>query len=117
MRAGPEGAQAFLSDPASFALGAYAQDMPVGLAWGIQMRSPSGRLTSYLHELEVTESWRGRGIGRALVLRAMEIGDRRGSTKFWLSTDGQNRIAQSLYHSLGGHRKAKGNVNYWWDLP
>jgi len=41
--------EAFLRDPSSFAIGAYVDGAPVGLAWGLQMRSPSGRLTTYVH--------------------------------------------------------------------
>ena len=108
--------EAFLHDPRSFALGAYINDVPVGLAWGIQMRSPSGRLTTYLHELDVHERWRRRGIGSALVSEAMALARRRGSTRFWLSTGGHNETAQALYESLGGDRKPLGDVNYWWNL-
>jgi ribosomal protein S18 acetylase RimI-like enzyme len=108
--------EAFLRDPSSFVLGAYVDDAPVGLAWGVQMRSPSGRRTTYLHELDVHESWRRRGIGSALVIEAMALARRRGSTKFWLSTGGHNDGAQALYESLGGDRKPLGDVNYWWDL-
>jgi ribosomal protein S18 acetylase RimI-like enzyme len=116
-RADPgDGPDAFLRDPSSFVLGAYADDEPVGLAWGLQMRSPSGRLTTYVHELDVHERWRRRGIGSALVTEAMALAGRRGSTKFWLSTGGHNEIAQALYESLGGDRKPLGDVNYWWDL-
>jgi ribosomal protein S18 acetylase RimI-like enzyme len=112
-RAGPA---AFLEDPRSFVLGAYIDDVPVGLAWGLQMRSPSGRLTTYLHELDVHEGWRRRGVGAALVDEAMKLARRRGSTKFWLSTGRHNETAQALYESLGGDRKPLGDVNYWWDL-
>lgn len=108
--------EAFLNDPKSFALGAYIDDVSVGLAWGIQMRSPSGRLTTYLHELDVHEQWRRRGIGSALVSEAMALARRRGSTRFWLSTGGHNETAQALYESLGGARKPLGDVNYWWNL-
>ena len=108
--------EAFLREPNSFALGAYVDDVPVGLAWGIQMRSPSGRLTTYLHELDVHERWRRRGIGSALVSEAMALARRRGSTRFWLSTGGHNETAQALYESLGGDRKPLGDVNYWWNL-
>lgn len=108
--------EAFLRDPSSFVLGAYVDGSPVGLAWGVQMRSPSGRLTSYLHELDVREDWRRNGVGSALVNEAMNVASRRGSTKFWLSTGAHNESAQALYESLGGDRKPLGDVNYWWDL-
>lgn len=110
---GPEG---FLRDPSSFVLGAYVDGSPVGLAWGVQMRSPSGRLTSYLHELDVREDWRRNGVGSALVSEAISVAGRRGSTRLWLSTGAHNESAQALYESLGGDRKPLGDVNYWWDL-
>ena len=108
--------EAFLRDPASFVLGAYLGDTPAGLAWGLQMRAPSGRLTTYVHELDVHEQSRRRGIGSALIRAAMTVARHRGSTKFWLSTGGHNQAAQALYDSLGGDRKPLGDVNYWWDL-
>lgn len=108
--------ETFLREPSSFVLGAYVNDAPVGLAWGLQMRSPSGRLTTYLHELDVQENWRRQGIGSALVTEAMNLARGRRSTKFWLSTGGHNETAQALYESLGGDRKPLGDVNYWWDL-
>jgi ribosomal protein S18 acetylase RimI-like enzyme len=108
--------EAFLQDSHSFALGAYVDDAPVGLAWGMQMRSPSGRLTTYLHELDVHVNWRRQGVGSALVTEAMNLARVRGSTKFWLSTGGHNETAQALYESLHGDRKPLGDVNFWWDL-
>ncbi len=110
------GPQAFLEDPASFVLGAYAGGTPTGLAWGLQMRSPSGRLTTYVHELEVREAWRRQGIATALMTEAMALARRNGSTKFWLSTGAHNETAQALYETLGGDRKPFGDVNYWWTL-
>ena len=108
--------EAFLRDASTFALGAYIDGAPVGLAWGLQMRSPSGRLTTYVHELDVHYEWRRQGVGSALITEAMTFARSRGSTKFWLSTGGHNETAQALYESLGGDRKPLGDVNYWWDL-
>ncbi|MEO7571683.1 MAG: GNAT family N-acetyltransferase [Acidimicrobiales bacterium] len=80
--AGFDAPEAFLREPSTFVLGAYVDDAPVGLAWGVQMRAPSGRLTTYLHELDVHERWRRQGIGSALVTEAMALARRAGSTKF-----------------------------------
>ncbi|MEK7425843.1 MAG: GNAT family N-acetyltransferase [Actinomycetota bacterium] len=110
------GTKMFLREPTSFALGAYVDDAPAGLAWGLQMRSPSGRLTTYLHELNVCEQWRRQRVGTSLVIEAMSLARRDGSTRFWLSTGGHNQIAQAMYGSLGGDRKELGDVNYWWQL-
>jgi ribosomal protein S18 acetylase RimI-like enzyme len=108
--------EAFLADPATFVLGAYLDGTPVGVAWGLQIRSPSGRRTTYLHSLDVLERWRRRGIGTALVAAAMETARGQGSTHLWLSTGGHNEAAQALYQRLGGERKPLGDVNYWWQL-
>ena len=110
------GPSTFLADPASFGFGAYVDDVPAGLAWGVQMRYPNGRLVTYLHELDVREEFRRRRIATGLIESSMELARRRGSSRFWLSTGGHNHPAQSLYESLSGERKALGDVNYWWQL-
>jgi ribosomal protein S18 acetylase RimI-like enzyme len=110
------GPASFLADPMSFAFGAWVEAEPAGLAWGVQMRAPSGRPITYLHELDVREKFRRRGIGSRLVAESMALARERGSARFWLSTGGHNDVAQSLYESLGGERKPLGDVNYWWEL-
>ncbi|MFV0307349.1 MAG: GNAT family N-acetyltransferase [Desertimonas sp.] len=112
----PSGPEVFVAEPTSFALGAYVDDEPAGLAWGVHMRTPAGRLTTYLHQLDVVERFRRRGLATALVREAMAVGRRAGATKFWLSTGAHNETAQALYASLGGDHKPRGDVNYWWDL-
>ena len=110
------GPTTFLADPASFAFGAYVDEVPAGLAWGVQIRYPNGRLVTYLHELDVREEFRRRRIASGLIKSSMELARRRGSSRFWLSTGGHNHPAQALYESLNGERKPLGDVNYWWHL-
>ena len=112
----PEGSVAFLNDPSSFVLRAYVDHLPVGFAWGLQMRHPTGRLTTYLHQMEVHADWRRQGIATSLVTKATELAKRKGSTRFWLSTGAHNEGAQAVYDQLGGDRKPLGDVNYWWQL-
>ena len=106
----------FLSDPRSFVFGAYIGGVPAGLAYGLQMRYPNGRLVTYLHELDVREEFRRRHIATSPIEASMTLARQRGSTRFWSSTGGHNEVAQSVYNSLGGVRKPLGDVNYWWDL-
>src|SRR3954469_67897 len=77
-----QGPAVFLLDSHSFALGAYVDGTPAGLAWGSQMRSPNGGLTTYIHELDVREQWRRQGLATALMTAAFDLARRRGSTRF-----------------------------------
>lgn len=106
----------FLNDPRSFVFGAYVGGAPAGLAWGMQMRYPNGRLVTYLHELDVCEELRRRHIATSFIEASMTLARQRGSTRFWLSTGGHNEVAQSVYDSIAGVRKPLGDVNYWWDI-
>lgn len=106
----------FLGDDRVFMLAAYEGDDAVGLAWGAHVTQPTGRQMTYLHELDVVTTHRRRGIATALVGESMVLARRVGSQRFWLSTGGHNETAQALYERLGGERKPRGDVNYWWSL-
>jgi GNAT superfamily N-acetyltransferase len=116
MSPGASGPMAFLADSDTFVVGAYDSDEPVGWAWGVRIRYPNGRAVAYLHQLDVVESHRRRGIATLLVEASIAIARRTGCTRFWLSTGGHNEVAQALYDRLGGVRKPQGEVNYWWEL-
>lgn len=112
---GASGPLAFLADGDSTVVAAY-DDEPVGWAWSVRIRYPNGRLVTYVHELDVVESHRRRGIATMLMEASMTIARQRGCSRFWLSTGGHNEGAQALYDTLGGERKPLGDVNYWWEL-
>ena len=110
------GPLAFLADDDTSVFGAYADGAPVGWAWGGRIRYPNGRRVTYLHELDVVESHRRQGIATMLIEASMEHARRAGCSRFWLSTGGHDEVAQALYEHLGGDRKPKGDVTYWWEL-
>jgi ribosomal protein S18 acetylase RimI-like enzyme len=56
---------------------------------------------SYLQELYVVPSLRGRGIGRALLEQTIEVARERGSDGIDLNTGETDTAARALYESLG----------------
>ncbi len=54
-----------------------------------------------IHEIVVAPDFRGRGIGRALMERALELGRRRGRREAALWVGEGNRTARDWYRKLG----------------
>lgn len=66
------------------------------LAWYV---IPSKGLIAWIEEVVVDERARGRGVGRALTERLLEIAKERGCRQVKLTAS--NFVAQKLYESLG----------------
>jgi ribosomal protein S18 acetylase RimI-like enzyme len=79
-----------------------AGEGPVGLAL-LRFRPGlwSTGLEAYLQELYVVPSLRGRGIGRALLTRAIELSRERGADGIDLNTGETDTAARGLYESMG----------------
>ncbi len=95
-------------------------DPPVGLAM-LRFRAAwwSDGLECYLAELYVASEHRGQGLGRALMVRAIDVARERGATYMDLNTGETDRAARSLYESLGFNRtggKSDGPVNFYYEL-
>lgn len=96
-----------------------AGDGPAGLAL-LRFRPSiwTEGLECYLAELYVVPASRGRGIGRALMLGAIEHARQRGADYMDLNTAETDTAARSLYESLGfssSEGKADGPVNYYYE--
>ena len=63
--------------------------------------SPGQNAHSYLEELYVVPSLRGRGIGRGLLDAAMDAARAEGATHMELGTSENDEAARSLYESSG----------------
>jgi ribosomal protein S18 acetylase RimI-like enzyme len=71
----------------------------------------------YLHELDVVESFRRRGVGRELVRSFMDAGRSLGASRMFLTTGATNEPARALYEQLGAGLAEQGpTVNYWFQL-
>jgi ribosomal protein S18 acetylase RimI-like enzyme len=96
-----------LDDDDRVTLVAEAEDELVGFV-DIEILRPSAgatdfvpRVHGYVPELAVAESWRGRGVGEALMTAADEWAQERGAEYMWLDVDAANEAAQRLYAKRG----------------
>ena len=64
----------------------------------------------WLEDLFVAEEARGTGLGRALVLAAIDRAAARGCRRIELDVDDGNESARALYESLGFTEKSGGNA-------
>ncbi|NED94170.1 GNAT family N-acetyltransferase [Phytoactinopolyspora alkaliphila] len=88
-----------------------------GWAWGYHLVRPDDSSMLYLHQIEVDESHRRKGIGRELLRAFMATGAAAGATKMFLTTGADNFAARSLYEAMGGGLASQGpTVNYWFRL-
>ncbi|MFI5691782.1 GNAT family N-acetyltransferase [Kribbella sp. NPDC051586] len=107
----------YLATPGTMVFVATEADEITGWCWGNQLARPAGPPMLYLHQLEVLEPYRGRGIGRALVSTFMTTGRTAGATKMFLTTGAHNTPARTLYESLGAGPATQGpTINYWFLL-
>jgi len=83
-------------------LRAVADDgRPVGRAW-VALDHPRGAPdTAFLYDIEVDESARGQGFGRALLAAVEEAVRATGAVALELNVFGRNEVAFGLYESAG----------------
>ena len=79
---------------------AEADGERVGALW-LATRSRDSAAAAWIFEIEVEESQRGKGFGRAIMLLAEQECTRRGIDEIRLNVFGSNTTARTLYESLG----------------
>ena len=75
-------------------------------------------LECYLAELYVAPDWRGQGLGRALMMAAIELARTEGAKYMDLGTSEADVAARALYESLGfTNREGRpdGPVNFFYE--
>jgi GNAT superfamily N-acetyltransferase len=97
-------AQMQSGDPPFECLLAEYETNPVGFALFFRNYSTwTGRCGLYLEDLFVSEEYRGRGIGGALMRRLREVADERGWARVDWAVLNWNTHAQSFYREQGGY--------------
>jgi len=78
-----------------------AGEEPVGWLWLAAPYSPGAPLMGWVMNVEIDERSRGKGYGRQAMLLAEKAAREHGMTSLGLNVHGSNRVAVSLYDSLG----------------
>ena len=77
-------------------------DLIVAMASAVHYVHPDKPPQLWINEVGVAPSHQGRGIGRRLLDRLVQLAGDLGCTEAWVLTDRANIIAQRLYESAGG---------------
>ena len=109
--------RAFLDDDRHHLLIAFEGEAPAGFVSGVELLHPDKPGPEmFLYELGVDAGYRGRGIGRALVVALTDLAWERGCHAVWVLTDEANAAAMATYRAAGGRREPD-SVMFVWDRP
>lgn len=97
----PQWTEDFLARSGHHLCLAYVDGAPAGFVTGIEILHPDKGMEMLLYELGVDERFRGRGIGRALVMALDQRARDLGCSGMWVLTDEDNEAAQRTYQSAG----------------
>src|SRR3954463_13743621 len=111
----PEATQRFLPQPGNPLLVAYESDTPVGFVSGVEMTHPDKGTEMFLYELGVSEPFRRRRIGTALVMSLRQTAIDRGCYGMWVLTDIDNEAALATYDRARATERSS-HVMVSWDL-
>ncbi|MGP3951423.1 GNAT family N-acetyltransferase [Streptomyces sp. 7N604] len=113
-----EATERFLADERHHLLIGYVDDVPAGMVTGVEMTHPDKGTEMFLYELGVDESFRGRGVGRALVSALADLARERGCYGVWTITGEDNAAALATYRRAGGVPEEEQVVLVWtFDQP
>ncbi len=81
---------------------ATSEQKPVGfIEYSYFVNYLRGLLAVKCNLLFVEESFRGQGIGKALILRLLKEADKKGCKRFDIGAETTNKLSNGLYKSLG----------------
>ncbi|MFI0473140.1 GNAT family N-acetyltransferase [Halomonas sp. HMF6819] len=87
-----------------------------GVTAGVLLLAPQSPARWELQLMGLLPGWRGRGLGRALLERAMRLAFQAGARELCLTVDAQNAPAIKLYLNAGFERESE-QLLYAWRKP
>ncbi len=109
----PDATARFLAEDGHHLLIAYEEGTAVGFVSGVEVTHPDKGTEMFLYELEVDESFRRRGFGRALVEHLSALAREAGCYGMWVITDADNVPAHATYESTAGVPATDQVVEVW----
>ncbi len=110
----PDQAKRFLDEDTHEIAIAFQDGHAVGKITGVVMFHPDKAPQMFINEVDVAETHRNRGIGRALMQCMLDIAVQRGCDCAWLGTELDNAPARALYRGLKPD-ESPNLVLYTWD--
>ena len=98
-------AREFLNDPRHHFVAAMDGGVVVGFASGVHYIHPDKPAQMFINEVGVAETHRGRGIGRKVVQRIVELARELECSEAWVLTDRENEAGLRMYERAGGKRE------------
>ncbi len=112
-----EATAAFLRDPRHHLVVAYVDGAPAGFTSAVEILHPDkAHPELFLNEIGVTERFRRRGAGDALLTELKELGRELGCTAIWVLTDEGNPAAMGMYAKAGGTWDGARHVMFEYEL-
>ncbi len=101
----------FCADNANVLLIAYCGETPCGLLIAYRLHCLDERRAQlFIDEVDVQEDYRCRGIGRAMMVRVLQIAREMGVGEAWVQTHAVNIPALALYRTVGGIQEDPGET-------
>ncbi len=98
----PDMARRFLAHDDHHLMAAIANGQMIGFISAVTYLHPDKPLEYWLNEVGVRDDWQRRGVGRQLLLAALDHGWKLGCETAWVLTNSGNRAARGLYAACGG---------------
>lgn len=113
----PESLKTYLQDDKNILVTARIDATIVGVAIGYVLVHPGGNKTLYIDELDVRPASRRQGVASAIIKKYQALAvSEFGCGEVWLSTNYDNKNAQSFYRSLSP-TEDKNAIIFGWSLP